>query len=94
MKNEYMFANTCKDCFRKMNPNDYFGVKNELWKMHSDHPKDMICINCFEIRIERKLAIDDFKNDQAAFTNEILKNKTPQEFRYNLYLLWKSQNRI
>jgi hypothetical protein len=87
----YRFSDKCKDCFRKMCMTDYFAVKNELWKAYSDCPRDMICINCFEIRLGRNLVLDDFKEERMAFSDEILKGRTPQEFRFELYRESKRQ---
>jgi len=81
-KESYRFSNKCKDCSREMEMRDYFGVKNELWKAYSDCPRDMICINCFEIRLGRNLILDDFKHERMAFSDEILNGRTPQEFRF------------
>jgi hypothetical protein len=88
--NEYYFSDTCKDCSLQMNSQDYFLVKNELWKAYSDHPRDMICLICFENRVGRTLLLSDFKEEKMSFTDDILRGKTAQEYRYSHYCLWKA----
>lgn len=87
---DYRFSDHCGDCFCEMNISDYFLVKNELWCSCANE-KEMLCANCFEIRLGRKLILTDFKDEKMSFRDEVLKGKTPQEYRYNHYLLWKAQ---
>lgn len=46
----------CKDCGKKCNVNskDYYMVTNELWEKHGV-VKGMLCMDCIEVRIGRKL---------------------------------------
>lgn len=91
MSVDYIFKKTCDFCSRKMNLSDYFKVHDQLW-ITVCKPKDMLCFYCFENKLSRTLAEGDFSDLKMAFTESILKGKTPQEWRFNHYLNWKTEN--
>jgi hypothetical protein len=84
----YNYEDECADCHCKMNMSDYFKVKDKLW-ISCAKPKDMLCFDCFENRLGRKLVLSDFDERRMAFTDHVLHGKTPQEYRYDRYRKWK-----
>ena len=88
---EYRFRRYCSACHRKMTLSDYFKVHNSLWNTICK-PKDMLCFFCFEDKLGRTLVETDFSDIKMSFTDSVLNGKTPQQWRFNHYLNWKTEN--
>lgn len=70
------FDYTCQDCSinTRKNKKDFYMVTDELWAEHGVGKK-MLCMNCFEIRLGRKLQKDDFTDAFCNLkVNPIVKN--------------------
>lgn len=78
----------CVDCQFDTFQNEYYMVKDEIWPIGMDD--GMLCIDCLEKRLGRKLIKDDFTDclvniDPAYERSEKLKNRLEMQ----KYIWWK-----
>lgn len=62
-----MVKRYCKDCQKRIVSTNYFMVKNDLWEKFGVG-KGLLCIDCFEARLGRKLIASDLLEN--CFVNE------------------------
>ena len=65
--------NCCVDCGKyALHGEDYFMARDPLWKK-AGVGRGVLCLNCFEKRLARKLKAKDFNNAPVNMKNPIIK---------------------
>jgi len=75
----------CKDCNLSLGPDSGFGmvmVHDHIWGKISDEWHDLICADCMENRMGRKITEDDFKSEGIPCNEEWLVTKTGKVSKY------------
>lgn len=75
MNNKYNCKDCDKDCF--IENKDYYMITKELWKQYGVG-KGLLCLNCIEKRLGRKLIKEDIFDccltRENEYTNQLLTN--------------------
>ncbi len=61
----------CEECKKEHKPTDMFRVRHMVWKQSK--AKEILCLSCLELRINRKLTPKDFTKAEINFANDILR---------------------